>query len=137
MVHSLLQDCVVSARQDCVVSASPPPPHAATACLPPPPPHAATTCLLLVSAHSSPPQDPASASARASADLDLARTLMSVGLPGFLSSWYATPMWARMRQHPAFDKMMARRRSMGTAGELACALASMSTGRMVGAGCWV
>lgn len=61
------------------------------------------------------PQDAAQAAARAANDDRLAAGLCRAGLAAFVSRWYQQPLWAPLRRHPAFPRMLARRTAAAAA----------------------
>ncbi len=64
-------------------------------------------------------QDPVQAAARAANDDRLASELSTRGLAAFVRQWYEQPLWASLRRHPAYSRMLARR-----CGEAAAAAAA-------------
>ena len=72
--------------------------------------------------------DAAQRAERAARDDAQALALRRGGLPAFLATWYAAPMWDSLRGHPRFGRMLSQRQA-GDAAALAAVLAGMSPGR--------
>ena len=58
--------------------------------------------------------DPAARSARAAADDALAGFMREVGVSGFSKWWYGGSLWGSLRNHPAGQRLIARRSSSGS-----------------------
>jgi 2-succinyl-6-hydroxy-2,4-cyclohexadiene-1-carboxylate synthase len=66
---------------------------------------------------------------RAERDRERSVRLETEGLPAFLESWYALPLFDTLRAQPGYAELLARRRE-GHASALASALRAMSPGVM-------
>ncbi|GLC45490.1 hypothetical protein PLESTM_001741500 [Pleodorina starrii] len=66
-------------------------------------------------------KDPAQAAARAANDDRLAGALLQGGLEDFVRRWYEQPLWASLRRHPAFGRMLQRRLASASASAFASA----------------
>ena len=64
---------------------------------------------------------------RIQTDLKLARELENDALPSFLQRWYEKPLFASIRNHPDFSRMLARRLQNNPV-ELSKSLRQLSTG---------
>ncbi|KAF6258054.1 Alpha/Beta hydrolase protein [Scenedesmus sp. NREL 46B-D3] len=73
--------------------------------------------------------------ARVQKDAELASMLTLQGSARFLEWWYQQPLWASLRQHPGFSRLLQQRQreQLGQEQQLAAALQYGSTGRMVSA----
>jgi hypothetical protein len=77
--------------------------------------------------------DPDLRAARVAKDQELADLLLSLGAAGFLEWWYQQPLWASLRAHPRFERLLEKRagEQAGQEQQLAASLKYSSTGRMV------
>jgi isochorismate synthase/2-succinyl-5-enolpyruvyl-6-hydroxy-3-cyclohexene-1-carboxylate synthase/2-succinyl-6-hydroxy-2,4-cyclohexadiene-1-carboxylate synthase/O-succinylbenzoate synthase len=71
--------------------------------------------------------------ARVQKDAELASMLTQQGSARFLEWWYQQPLWASLRQHPGFSRLLQQRQreQQGQEQQLAAALKYGSTGRTV------
>jgi pimeloyl-ACP methyl ester carboxylesterase len=78
--------------------------------------------------------DPDLRAARVLKDQELADLLQGLGAPAFLNWWYSQPLWASLRAHPGFSRLLLKRgvEQQGQEQQLAASLKYSSTGRMVG-----
>jgi pimeloyl-ACP methyl ester carboxylesterase len=76
--------------------------------------------------------------ARVQKDAELAAMLTQQGSARFLEWWYQQPLWASLRQHPGFSRVLQQRQreQQGQEQQLAAALKYGSTGSMVSAEVW-
>jgi isochorismate synthase/2-succinyl-5-enolpyruvyl-6-hydroxy-3-cyclohexene-1-carboxylate synthase/2-succinyl-6-hydroxy-2,4-cyclohexadiene-1-carboxylate synthase/O-succinylbenzoate synthase len=85
--------------------------------------------------------DPDLRAARVLKDQELADLLQGLGAAAFLNWWYSQPLWASLRAHPGFSRLLLKRAAeqQGQEQQLAASLKYSSTGRMVGSlgGCGV
>jgi hypothetical protein len=74
--------------------------------------------------------------ARVQKDAELAAMLTQQGSARFLEWWYQQPLWASLRRHPGFSRLLRQRQreQQGQEQQLAAALKYGSTGSMVSAG---
>jgi len=97
---------------------------------PPPPPQLAALALVSGSAGLEGAEERA---ARAGRDAGDAALLRALGGDAWVSRWYDAPMWAPLRAHPRFGRLLAARRAAaaapGAAAALAAALEACSPGR--------
>jgi isochorismate synthase/2-succinyl-5-enolpyruvyl-6-hydroxy-3-cyclohexene-1-carboxylate synthase/2-succinyl-6-hydroxy-2,4-cyclohexadiene-1-carboxylate synthase/O-succinylbenzoate synthase len=82
--------------------------------------------------------DPELRAARVAKDQEVADLLKAVGAASFLRWWYWQPLWASLRAHPGFERLLEKRvgEQEGQEEQLAASLTYASTGRMVRRG-WV
>jgi isochorismate synthase / 2-succinyl-5-enolpyruvyl-6-hydroxy-3-cyclohexene-1-carboxylate synthase / 2-succinyl-6-hydroxy-2,4-cyclohexadiene-1-carboxylate synthase / o-succinylbenzoate synthase len=88
-------------------------------------------CIKQIVAISGSPGIPAGedATSRVEKDAQIAAVMRSMELSEFVRLWYAAPMWASLRRHPAFSNLVATRSASGICTSLAHVLECCTPGR--------